>query len=126
MNRLQVRELLKTGEYYKRSEVIDFYTQFKNLRAVTGGELVIPEVIVSRIMDILGDYSTLYPIVDRIQVKGTARILIDTDTSAATWVEQNAAFSAFDCGDGLLLFAQPGKRSVEYFSGRFTPDQQTD
>jgi HK97 family phage major capsid protein len=98
MNRLQVRELLKTGEYYKRSEVIEFYNQFKNLRAVTGGELVIPEVIVSRIMDILGDYSTLYPIVDRIQVKGTARILIDTDTSAATWVEQNAALPVGDVG----------------------------
>ena len=98
MNRLQVRELLKTGEYYKRSEVVEFYNQFKNLRAVTGGELVIPEVIVSRIMDILGDYSTLYPIVDRIQVKGTARILIDTDTSAATWVEQNASLPISDVG----------------------------
>jgi HK97 family phage major capsid protein len=98
MNRLQVRELLKTGEYYKRSEVIEFYNQFKNLRAVTGGELVIPEVIVSRIMEILGDYSTLYPIVDRIQVKGTARILIDTDTTPATWVEQNAALPISDVG----------------------------
>jgi HK97 family phage major capsid protein len=98
MNRLQVRELLKNGEYYKRSEVIDFYEKFKNLRAVTGGELVIPEVIVNRIMDILGDYSTLYPIVDRIQVKGTARILIDTDTTPATWVEQNAALPVGDVG----------------------------
>ena len=98
MNRLQVRELLKTGEYYKRSDVVEFYNQFKNLRAVTGGELAIPEVIVSRIMDILGDYSTLYPIVDRIQVKGTARILIDTDTTPATWVEQNAALPVGDVG----------------------------
>jgi HK97 family phage major capsid protein len=98
MNRLQVRELLKTGEYYKRSEVVEFYEKFKNLRAVTGGELVIPEVIVNRIMDILGDYSTLYPIVDRITVKGTARILIDTDTSPATWVEQNAALPVGDVG----------------------------
>lgn len=98
MNRLQVRELLKTGEYYKRSEVIEFYDKFKNLRAVTGGELTIPEVIVNRIMDILGDYSTLYPLVDRIQVKGTARILIDTDTTPATWVEQNAALPVADVG----------------------------
>ncbi len=98
MNKLQVRELLKTGEYYKRSDVVEFYEQFKNLRAVTGGELAIPEVIVSRIMDILGDYSTLYPIVDRIQVKGTARILIDTDTTPATWVEQNAALPVGDVG----------------------------
>lgn len=98
VNRLQVRELLKTGEYYKRSDVIEFYEKFKNLRAVTGGELVIPEVIVNRIMDILGDYSTLYPIVDRIRVNGTARIIIDTDTTAATWVEQNASLPIGDVG----------------------------
>lgn len=98
MNRLQVREMLKNGEYYKRNDVLEFYEQFKNLRAVTGGELVIPEVVVNRIMDILGDYSTLYPIVDKIQIKGTARILIDTDTTPATWVEQNAAIPAGDVG----------------------------
>ena len=98
MNRNQVRELLKNGEYYKRSEVIEFYEKFKNLRAVTGGELTIPEIVVSRIMDILGDYSTLYPIVDRIQVKGTARILIDTDTTPATWVEMNAPIPTGDVG----------------------------
>ena len=98
MNRMQVRELLKTGEYYKRSDVMDFYDKFKNLRAVTGGELTIPEVIVNRIMDILGDYSNIYRLVDRIQVKGTARILIDTDTSPASWVEQNASLPVGDVG----------------------------
>ena len=99
MNRLQVRELLKTGEYYKRSEVVEFYDTFKNLRAVTGGELVIPEVIVSTNHGYFRRlFSTLYPIVDRIQVKGTARILIDTDTTAATWVEQNAALAVGDVG----------------------------
>jgi HK97 family phage major capsid protein len=98
MNRMQVRELLKTGEYYKRSDVIEFYDKFKNLRAVTGGELLIPEVIVNRIMDILGDYSNIYRLVDRIQVKGTARILIDTDTTPATWVEQNASLPVGDVG----------------------------
>jgi HK97 family phage major capsid protein len=98
MNRLQVRELLKTGEYYQRSDVKEFYDKFKNLRAVTGGELTIPEVIVNRIMDMLGDYSTLYPIVDKIQVKGTARILIDTDTTPASWVEQNASLPIGDVG----------------------------
>lgn len=98
MNRHQVKELLRTGEYYKRSEVVEFYNKFKNLRAVTGGELVIPEVIVNRIMEILGDYSTLYPLVDKIRVKGTARVLIDTDTTPATWVEQNAALPTGDVG----------------------------
>lgn len=98
MNRLQVREMLKNGEYYQRSDVKEFYEKFKNLRAVTGGELAIPEVIVNRIMDMLGDYSTLYPIVDKIQVKGTARILIDTDTTPAQWVEQSAALPVGDVG----------------------------
>ncbi len=98
MNKLQVRELLKTGAYYERSEVKDFYESFKNLRAVTGGELTIPEVVVNRIIDILGDYSTLYPLVDKIKVNGTTRIIIDTDTTAATWVEMNAAIPTGDVG----------------------------
>ena len=98
INRLEVRELLKNGEYYKRQDVVDFYEQFKNLRAVTGGELTIPEVIVNRIMEILGDYSTLYPLVDKIRVKGTTRIIIDTDTTPATWVEQNASLPIGDVG----------------------------
>jgi HK97 family phage major capsid protein len=98
MHRTQVRELMKTGEYYKRSEVIEFYEQFKNLRAVTGGELTIPEVIVNRIMDIMGDFTTLYPLVDKIQVKGTTRILVDTDTAAATWIEQSGVLPTGDVG----------------------------
>ncbi|SET02067.1 phage major capsid protein, HK97 family [Salinibacillus kushneri] len=98
MNRLQVRELLKTGEYYERSEVKEFYDNFKNLRAVSGGELTIPDVVVNRIMDIMGDYTTLYPLVDKIQVKGTTRILVDADTSAATWMEQSSALPQGDVG----------------------------
>lgn len=98
MNRAQARELLRTGEYYEREEVKDFYDKFKNLRAVTGGELTIPDIVVNRIMDIIGDFTTLYPLVDKIQVKGTTRILVDTDTTAATWVEQAGAFSTGDVG----------------------------
>jgi HK97 family phage major capsid protein len=98
MNKLQVRELLKTGAYYERAEVKEFYDKFKNLRAVTGGELTIPEIVVNRIMDILGDYSTLYPLVDKIRVSGTTRILIDTDTTAATWVEMKAPIPTGDVG----------------------------
>jgi len=98
MNKMQVRELIKNGDYYKRSEVVDFYEQFKNLRAVTGGELTIPEVVVNRIMDIMGDFTTLYPLVDKIQVKGTTRILVDSDTAAATWIEQSASVPSGDVG----------------------------
>lgn len=98
MNKIYARELLRTGEYYERAEVKDFYTNFKNLRAVTGGELTIPDVVVNRIMDIMGDYTTLYPLVDKIQVKGTTRILVDTDTTPATWIEQAAAIPTGDVG----------------------------
>lgn len=98
MNRYQVRELLKSGEYFERSEVKEFYDKFKNLRAVTGEGLTIPEIVINRIMDIVGDYCTVYPLVDRITAKGTARILIDTDTTAATWIEQNKPLPQGDVG----------------------------
>lgn len=91
VNKYQVRELLKSGAYYERAEVKAFYESFKNLRAVGGEGLTIPEVVINRIMDILGDYSTLYPLVDKIRVTGTTRILIDTDTEAATWIEMTGA-----------------------------------
>lgn len=98
INELQVRELLKTGEYYERAEVKEFYEKFRNLRNVAGGELTIPEIVVNRIMDIVGDYSTIYPLVDKISAKGTVRILIDTDTSPAEWIEQNASIQVGDVG----------------------------
>ncbi len=98
MSRMQVRELLRTGEYYEREEVREFYEKFRNLRAVVGGELTIPDIVVNRIMDIMGDYTTLYPLVDKIQVKGTARILVDTDTGPATWIEQSATIPSGNIG----------------------------
>lgn len=98
MNRYQVRELLKSGAYYERSEVKEFYEKFKNLRAVGGEGLTIPEVVINRIMDIMGDFTTLYPLVDKIRVTGTARILIDTDTAAATWIEQTGTLPTGDVG----------------------------
>jgi HK97 family phage major capsid protein len=98
MNRHQVREMLKSGEYFRHKDVIEFYEKFKNLRAVTGGDLTIPEIVVNRIMDIMGDYSTLYPLVDKIRVNGTSRVLIDTDTTAATWTEQRNALPVGDVG----------------------------
>jgi HK97 family phage major capsid protein len=40
----------------------------------------------------------LYPLVDKIRAKGTARILIDTDTSAASWIESGGTLTAGDVG----------------------------
>lgn len=98
MNKARVRELLKTGEYYERAEVKEFYDKVRNLRAVTGAELTIPDIVVNRIMDISGDYATVYPLVDRITARGTTRILIDTDTTAATWTEACGTIPTGDVG----------------------------
>ncbi|SDC06002.1 phage major capsid protein [Shouchella lonarensis] len=103
MNRLQVREMLRTGEYYKDQEVREFYERFKQLRSVAGGELTIPHLVINRIMDILGDFTTLYPLVEKIRVKGTARMLFDTDTTPATWIEQHAAIPTGDVGTVVHL-----------------------
>ena len=94
----QVRRMLETGEYYNLPEVREFYEKFKNLRAVSGGELTIPNVIINRILDIVGDYTTLYPRVDKIRVSGTARILIDTDTTPAQWIEMKDPIPTGDVG----------------------------
>jgi HK97 family phage major capsid protein len=40
----------------------------------------------------------LYPLVDKIKVKGTARILIDTDTTPANWIEQVGTIKTGDVG----------------------------
>lgn len=98
MNVMQTRDLLRTGEYYQRQEVRDFYDQFRNLRAVGGADLLIPHTVVNRILDIVGDYSTLYPLVEKMRAGGTTRILMDTDTTAATWIEQNGGIPAGDVG----------------------------
>lgn len=100
MNKFQARKLFETGEYYERAEVLQFYDDLKNLktRAVSGAGLTIPEVVFNRITEIMGDYTTLYPLVDKIRVKGEARILLDTDTTAATWMEMSSAIPDGDVG----------------------------
>ena len=98
ISRQEVRELVKTGAYYRNKEVIDFYSHLKQLRNVSGESLTIPQIVVNRIMDIVGDYSTIYPLVDKINCNGTARILIDTDTEPATWTEQNGTVAQGNVG----------------------------
>ena len=94
----QVKEMVKKGEYYKRSEVKECYEKVRKIRAVTGSELTVPEVTTLRIYDIIGDYCTLYPLVDKIQLKGKLRILIDVDTAPAEWIEDQNAINETDVG----------------------------
>lgn len=98
MKNAHIRELLKTGEYYERAEVKEFYEKVKELRGVTGAELTIPDIVINRIMDIVGDYSTMYNLVDKTKVKGKGRILLDSDTEPATWIEQTGAIPTGDVG----------------------------
>lgn len=98
MHRYQVRELIKSGAYYERAEVKEFYEKFRNFRSITGQGLTIPQIVVSRIMDIMGDYTTLYPLVDKVRANGTVRILLDTDTTPATWIEMTGALPEGDAG----------------------------
>lgn len=98
MSKQEVRELVRTGAYYRNKEVIDFYDRLKQLRSVGGEGLTIPQIVINRIMDIVGDYSTLYPLVDKITCSGTARILIDTDTEPADWLEQKGSVAKGDVG----------------------------
>lgn len=98
ISKQEVRSLIKTGAYYRNKEVVNFYDKLKNLRAVDNEGIIIPQIIINRIMDIVGDYSTLYPLVDKTTCSGTARILIDTDTEPATWLEQKGAVPQGDVG----------------------------
>lgn len=91
ISKQEVRELVRTGAYYRDKDVVEFYDKLKNLRALGGEGLTIPQVVINRIMDIVSDYSTAYPLVDKITCSSTARILIDTDTEPATWLEQKGA-----------------------------------
>lgn len=100
VNRYQTRKLIENGEYYERKEVKQFYEDLKDIkqRAVGGEGLTIPQIIVNRIFDIMGDYCTIYPLVDQIRVAGTARILIDTDTTPASWIEQTGTIPSGEVG----------------------------
>jgi len=93
-------EMRHMNTYFELREVKDFYESFKGLnqRSVTGGALTVPQEVLNRVMDLVNDYTTVYPLVDKIQVKGTARILIDTDEDGATWVEMNAAIPQGNTG----------------------------
>lgn len=94
-------------EYFTR-EVVDFYNDLKvNLRARrangnvlpgtdTGAELIIPDIVVNRIRERIGDYTTLYPLVDKVYAKGRVKLILDVDTKEATWIEQRGASLAED------------------------------
>ena len=93
-------------EYFTR-EVEDFYNELRTrLQARANGqvlppgepgaELIIPDIVVNRIRERIGDYTTLYPLVDKITAGGRVKLILDVDTGEANWVEQRAAIPEED------------------------------
>ncbi|MFA4137151.1 MULTISPECIES: phage major capsid protein [unclassified Brevibacillus] len=101
-------------EYFTR-EVEDFYGELRSRlqsRAngnvlppgEAGAELVIPDIVVNRIRDRIGDFTTLYPLVDKITAGGRVKLILDVDTAEATWLEQRGALPEND--DSALTAVQ--------------------
>ena len=93
-------------EYFTR-EVVDFYDELRSrLKArangqvlppgEAGAELVIPDIVVNRIRERIGDYTTLYPLVDKITAGGRVKLILDVDTGEATWLDQRGALPESD------------------------------
>lgn len=93
-------------EYFTR-EVEDFYGELRSRlqsRAngqvlppgEAGAELIIPDTVVNRIRERIGDFTTLYPLVDIVRAGGRVKLILDVDTSEATWVEMRGAIPEND------------------------------
>ena len=100
------REFIRE-EYYERSDVRDFYGELRERlktrangqvlpEGESGVELIIPDIIINRIRERIGDYTTLYPLVDKVVAKGRVKLILDVDTSEATWLEMRGAIPEND------------------------------
>ncbi|EOW9529890.1 phage major capsid protein [Bacillus cytotoxicus] len=96
----------KQHEYFTR-EVEDFYQELRSrLEARSNGqvlppgeagaELIIPDIVVNRIRERIGDYTTLYPLVDKVTAGGRVKLILDVDTSEAAWLEMRGALPEED------------------------------
>lgn len=74
-----------------RPEVREFYAKVQeavvNKRAMTGLDLVIPEVVLDRIQLMIGDYSNLLGEVEVVDLSGSARAIVDGAIPEAIWTE---------------------------------------
>ena len=85
-------------KYFELRSVKEFYEGLRDLktRGVTGSELTVPQEVIDRVMVKVNDYASVYPLVDKIKVKGTTRVLIDVDEAGATWMEMTSEFAKGD------------------------------
>lgn len=95
-----------THEYFTR-EVEEFYNELRTRLEArangqvlppgeSGAELIIPDIVVNRIRERIGDYTTLYPLVDKVTAGGRVKLILDVDTSEATWLEMRGALPEED------------------------------
>ena len=99
MNTRAARRAL-TRETLIHPEVRTFYESLTTMiqtRAQNGSlsstELVIPEIVMDRIEDRMGDYATVANEVETLNVGGTSRVILDGADPEAVWVEQSGAIS---------------------------------
>ena len=96
----------RTKKYFTR-EVEEFYTELRDrLKArdngqvlppgESGAELIIPDIVVDRIRERIGDYTTLYPLVDKVTAGGRVKLILDVDTGEADWLEMRGALPEED------------------------------
>lgn len=92
--------------FAQREDVADFLTRFRNAftgpgaqqRAVTGAELMIPDVVLGLIRENIEDYSKLIRRVHFVQVSGTARQPIMGTIPEAVWTEMCATLNELNFG----------------------------
>lgn len=97
------RDSMKVNKYETREqmlrrleqpEVREFYEKIKNIfqeRAeITGGELLIPESVMTSIQHRIGDYGVLINEVDVQTIKGKGRIILNAGAPTLAWTEMCA------------------------------------
>jgi len=98
---------VRNNQDYFTREVEDFYGELRSrlkMRAngqvlppgEAGAELIIPDIVVNRIRERVGDFTTLYPLVDKITAGGRVKLILDVDTAEATWLEQRGSLPEND------------------------------
>ena len=94
------RRDFRAAELVKRDDVKEFLTRTRELalqtRAVKGGDLLIPEVLIGILRENIGEYSKLINKVNLRQVKGTSRMIIPGSIPEAIWVEACEALKELD------------------------------
>ena len=103
-NRRMTMPVMNRREAIRQSlahnEVRGFYTQLADAvmkrASLSNTGLLIPEVVMNRIVDRMGDYTTIAREVETISVGGTLRVIVDGADPEAIWVEMSGALTELE------------------------------